>query len=281
MYSDRMKPCPIRLTPSALLPLAALLLALCLLTVSCSVKEDRSHCPCHLLLDVSGVSATLFDSLDVTLDEKNGHILRFPIFPASAGDGPVTVDVRKGHPTLNVCAVENGAVWLTAPGDIMRIPPGEQCPPLYLHSALLNTERETCVERIILHKNFCTLHILMEGNDPSQAYPFSLQVCGNVNGYDAEGQPLSGFFSPFAFPTPDGRCTVRVPRQKDDTLELLMCEGTSPLATFALGAYLKAGGYDWRAPDLADVSVRIDCARLSLQIKIEKWSETYYFHIEI
>lgn len=259
----------------------AVCLLQCLLTVSCSIKEDRAHCPCHLLLDVSGVSAELFDSLDVSLDENNGHILRFPLFPASAGEGPVAVDVRKGHPVLNVCAVENGAVWLTASDDVMRIPPGEQCPPLYLHSATLNTEVEEWTERIVLHKSFCTLHILMEGNDPARPYPFSLQIRGDVDGYDAQGRPRTGDFAPFAFPTPDGRCTVRVPRQKDDTLELLMCEEQTPLATFALGEYLKAGGYDWTASDLADVSVRIDCARLSLRIKIEKWSETYYFNVEI
>lgn len=73
----------------------------------------------------------------------------------------------------------------------------------------------------------------------------------------------------------------QTPGQKDDTLELLMCEGEVPLATFALGEYLKAGGYDWSAPDLADVSVQIDCARLTIRLKIEKWSETYHFNVEI
>ncbi len=258
-----------------------LLSALCLPTLSCSVKEDRSRCPCHLLLDVSALPRDMFDSLDVSLDERGGRSLNFPLCLSSVTAGIVPVDVQKGRLCLSVCAVENGSLWLTSSGDLMRIPSGEQCPPLYLHNADLDTQVEELKETVVLHKSFCTLHILMEGNDPSQAYPFVLQLRGDVNGYDAEGRPLSGDFSPSAFPTPDGRCTVRVPRQKDDTLELLMCEGEVPLATFALGAYLKAGGYDWNKPDLADVSVRIDCASLSLRIKIEKWSETYYFSVEI
>ena len=254
---------------------------LVLLLTACSIKENRSHCPCHLLLDVSEVSTELFDSLDVAMDEGNGRAQRFPLCLSLLPPGPVAVDVAKGRLSLNVCAVENGAVWLSSSGDVMEIPQGEQCPPLFLHTAVLSTEVEELTETVVLHKSFCSLHILMEGTDPSQPYPFSLQLRGDVNGYDAYGRPREGLFNPYAYPTSDGHCTVRVPRQKDDTLELLMCEGEVPLATFALGEYLKAGGYDWSAPDLADVSVQIDCARLTIRLKIEKWSETYHFSVEI
>lgn len=257
----------------------ALLLAV--LLTACSIKENRSHCPCHLLLDLSEVSPELFDSLDVALDEGNGRAQRFPLRLSLLPPGPVAIDVAKGRLLLNVCALENGAVWLSSTEDVMAIPPGEQCPPLYLHSASLDTDVEELTEPVVLHKSFCSLHILMEGTDSSQPYPFALQLKGDVDGYDANGQPKEGLFNPCVYPTPDGQCTMRVPRQKDDTLELLMCENEVPLATFALGEYLKAGGYDWTAPDLADVSVQIDCARLTLRIKIEKWSETYYFNIEI
>ncbi|MBQ7517353.1 MAG: hypothetical protein IJU13_02850 [Bacteroidales bacterium] len=257
----------------------ALLLAI--LLTACSVKENRNHCPCHLLLDVSEVSTELFDSLDVALDEGNGRAQRFPLCLSLLPPGPVAVDVAKGRLSLNVCAVENGAVWLSSIGDVMEIPQGEQCPPLFLHTALLDARVEELTETVILHKSFCSLHIQMDGTDPSQPYPFSLQVRGDVDGFDANGRPKDGLFNPYAYPTADGQCTVRVPRQKDDTLELLMCEDEVPLATFALGEYLKAGGYDWTAPDLADVSVRIDCARLTIRLKIEKWSETFHFNVEI
>ena len=257
------------------------LLVVALLLTACSIKEDRSRCPCHLLLDVSEVSTEMFDSLNVALDEGRGKTRRFPLHLSLLPSGPVTVDVAKGRLLLNVCALENGAVWLSSSENVMAIPPGEQCPPLFLHSAALNTDTEELIERVALHKSFCSMNILMEGTAPSQPYPFALQLKGDVDGYDGMGRPKEGAFSPYAYPTADGHCTVRVPRQKDDTLELLMCENQTPLATFALGEYLKAGGYDWTAPDLADVSVQIDCARLTLRIKIENWSETYYFNVEI
>ena len=256
-------------------------LLLTILLTACSVKENRNHCPCHLLLDVSEVSTELFESLDVALDEGNGRAQRFPLCLSLLPPGPVAVDVAKGRLSLNVCAVENGAVWLSSIGDVMEIPQGEQCPPLFLHTALLDARVEELTETVILHKSFCSLHIQMDGTDPSQPYPFSLQVRGDVDGFDANGRPKDGLFNPYAYPTADGQCTVRVPRQKDDTRELLMCEDEVPLATFALGEYLKAGGYDWTAPDLADVSVRIDCARLTIRLKIEKWSETFHFNVEI
>ena len=279
IYTQGARP-GVRLGVGLLLIILQTFLPAVLLT-ACSVKENRNHCPCHLLLDVSKVSTELFDSLDVALDEGNGRAQRFPLCLSLLPPGPVAVDVAKGRLSLNVCAVENGAVWLSSIGDVMEIPQGEQCPPLFLHTALLDARVEELTETVILHKSFCSLHIQMDGTDPSQPYPFSLQVRGDVDGFDANGRPKDGLFNPYAYPTADGHCTVRVPRQKDDTLELLMCEDEVPLATFALGEYLKAGGYDWTAPDLADVSVRIDCARLTIRLKIEKWSETFHFNVEI
>ncbi|MBO7509768.1 MAG: hypothetical protein J6T35_01165, partial [Bacteroidales bacterium] len=71
----------------------AMLLAV--LLTACSIKENRSHCPCHLLLDLSEVSPELFDSLDVALDEGNGRAQRFPLRLSLLPPGPVAIDVAK------------------------------------------------------------------------------------------------------------------------------------------------------------------------------------------
>ncbi len=255
---------------------------LSLLLCSCSVKESRRDCPCHLYLDFSQVSREQFDSVQVLLDGARGGERRVPLSLTGLHQATLAVDVPRDHYQANVCAMENGAFWLTdGQEEVMEIPRGEECPPLYLHSARLEATGDEYVETVVLHKNFCTLHIRMEGNDPSQAYPFALRVRGGIDGYDRFGRPRPGDFGAPAYPTADGRCSVRVPRQTDDSLQLQIVEDGRPLASFAIGEYIRSGGYDWTAPDLADVSLRIDCAALSLQIKIDNWSETYYFNVEI
>ncbi|MBP5397881.1 MAG: hypothetical protein J6Y32_04540 [Bacteroidales bacterium] len=259
-----------------------LLLLSILLSSACSIKENRSACPCHLILDVSGLSGERFDTLEVLLQNGAAPALRSRWSLLENGDGLIRMDVSKQWWDLNVCAMENGSLWLSdSQSPRMLIPPGQQCPPLYLYARELDATGEELVERVVLHKSFCTLHIRMLEADPSQPYPFSLRISGDVDGYDSAGKPREGRFDAAAYPTQAGECSVRVPRQKDDSLELLLREGEETIATFALGRYIVSGGYDWNAPDLEDVQVSIDCAALSLHLQVKNWTETYHFDVEI
>ena len=264
---------PIRLLPAAL--------SLSLLLSACSIKEDRSACPCHLILDVSGISVERFDTLDVLL-QNSADAFRSRRALVESDGGLIRMDIPKQQWDLNVCAMENGALWLTGgQSPQMQIPPGEQCPPLYLYAVGMDATGEERVEKVVLHKSFCTLHIRMLEADPAQPYPFSLCIRGDVDGYDSAGRPREGRFDAAAYPTQAGACSVRVPRQKDDSLELLLREGDETVAAFALGRYIASGGYDWTAPDLEDVQVTIDCAALSLSLQVKNWTETYHFNVEI
>lgn len=261
------------------LPAAFLLI---LLSGACSIKEDRSACPCHLILDVSSLPGGRFDTLEVLLQDSSCGDFRSRWALTENGDSLIRMDVPKQWWSLNVCAVENGALWLSdGPSARMLIPLGQQCPPLYLYAAGLDATVEEHVEKVVLHKSFCTLYIRMLESDPAQPYPFSLCISGDVDGYDPYGRPREGRFDAPAYPTQAGECSVRVPRQKDDSLELLLREGEETVAVFALGRYIVSGGYDWNSPDLEDVQVTIDCAALTLNLQVKNWTETYHFDVEI
>lgn len=253
------------------------------LILSCSIKENRTDCPCHLYFDLSSVSREHFSSVSFSLSESGQATRHYSLDLSEISvSEPFCLDVPKSIFQLQFSAVENGATWLS-PGNehIMTIPVGEQCPPLFTHFSQLDARGEEYVEKVDLHKNFCTLHITMVGNDPSKDYPFSLRVQGEVNGYDEVGRPQAGKFGVYAYPTREGKCSVRVPRQRDDSLELLLCEGDGVLADFAIGNFIQSRGYDWSARDLEDISLRIDCARLAIEVECLHWTDTYYFNIEI
>ncbi|MBQ1209675.1 MAG: hypothetical protein IIX64_04300 [Bacteroidales bacterium] len=249
--------------------------------LSCSIKENRLDCPCHLYLDLSSVSRHAFDSLDVFLSSQKGiRCLSVPL--PEDPSAPYLLEVEKSPLQLQVCALENGTLWLSDPEeDILKIPMGQQCPPVFTHFSYLDTRGDECVEKIQLRKNFCTLDITMVGNDPTQDYPFSLWIQGNVNGYDEQGRPNEGVFGVPLYPTRKGKCAVRVPRQKDDSLALSLCKNGEVLAEFALGNYMRMGGYDWSLADLKDISLKIDCAYLKIEVEIGLWKESYHFSVEI
>jgi len=220
--------------------------------LSCTiVKEDRNLCPCNLSvgLDAPG---------DVRLIVEGRSFIMEAVLP-----GDTTVVWRVPRPDVRITAV-SGAGW---DGGV-RIPPGEQCPPLYLGVGRVKTDSEEAHCSAPLHKSYCELS--MNFVCPSGWKPMPVRVSGNVCGYGPGGGPLQGEFSYSTAPSAQGHCSVRLPRQMDSSLLLSMGGGW----TFALGEYILQSGYDWAAPDLKDVSLDINISLTSILFRIGTWTRT-------
>lgn len=240
---------------------------------ACSVKEERHGCPCVLSLDFSGLDT-------VAVKEVN-------ILAISAADGIVFTDkvsvedfcdvyvrnVPRGKLNLNVWSGDGG---MTGSDCLIMIPYGVECPPIYLSSADLDAGGEICHHQVCLHKNHCRLSVEMP--DRLQL-PESFTFKGCVNGYGIGGHPSSGEFSCVAYPSAQGLSHARIPRQNDSSLMLEVDDGSPHLKQFAIGEYLAAGGYDWTAEDLADVTITLDYSMTSIQIKIAGWDKEEIYTI--
>lgn len=177
--------------------------------------------------------------------------------------GDTSVVWRVPRPDVRITAV-SGADW----ADGVHIPPGEQCPPVFLGVARVNTETEDASCEAPLHKNYCELS--MNFVCPAGWRPMPVCVSGNICGFGPGGSPLDGDFSYITQPSTSGRCSVRIPRQKDSSLLLSMGDGW----TFALGEYIRQSGYDWSAPDLGDIELDIDISLTSIIFHIGTWERT-------
>jgi hypothetical protein len=51
--------------------------------------------------------------------------------------------------------------------------------------------------------------------------------------------------------------------------------------TFALGSYIAASGYDWSAPDLVDLTLKVDISLTSVTVSTDLWSRTEEMEIWI
>ena len=224
-----------------------------LFLLSCSVKENRTLCPCTLSVELRALPGPV--SVQVV-----------------AGDHRATYTARQD--TVMVIQAPKGKIRLMAvcgarlePEENLEIPYGYECPPVYLYSDLVNTLCDSTRVSVQLNKHFCTLSLKFDG-PKGWGEPFWAQIRGSVNGLDREGQPTEGEFSCRL----DAGYTVRLPRQTpEDELWLDISMPDQVVRTFALGTYMLQAGYDWTAPDLDDLPLQIQLSITELLLQTSLW----------
>ena len=239
-----------------LLPILASLLFLS----SCSVKENRAACPCALALELTALPVR-------------------PVVLSVTGEGYSITEIVQVD-TVLVLPVPKGKLAVSAVGGALAegdgsvlIPTGEEAPPLYLFYADVSTDAEQVVLPVSLHKQYCGLDLVFTG--PSgYGPPFEVAVEGAYGGWLPDGSPSAGPFSRRLLPGSDGRATLRLPRQGDDSLLMHIVFSDQKVRTFALGSYIAASGYDWSAPELEDLTLHVDISVTSVTVSTDLWSRT-------
>ena len=280
-----------------------------LLLSSCSVKEDRSGCPCWMTVDLSKVaesrwksperqSSTEYQMVTKSLESRQ-HIAESVVLRLRGNSDEDEVDYAfKMTETVNteVGALEyevpRGSVGVSAvalgneipgqagyDGDKIRIPVGEQMDSLYGFFRRFYTRCESVLCDVELHKEFCTVSFTL--GDDGYISPYDLEVWGNVAGVSAwDLMPLEGDFR-FAPSPEDGVYRVRVPRQFDASLELVMLEDSKIVDRLPLGEYIARSGYDWTAENLEDVHIALDLENQQVMITVSGWDGVVVMDIVI
>lgn len=253
------------------------------LFAACSVKEDRGDCPCRLILDFPAGCAP---GNEVALDiSGTGYVIDTTIVSGGVGDADegqefsdsveFVEDIRKGRAVVNAWH-PSGLRFRRDSGFVITA--GEECPPIWLHSFIVDAYGESVRRTVALHKNYCLLTITMTG-DPDDV---DLRILGNYVGYGRNAQVLGGRFDcPMRHDAREGDWVIRLPRQLDSSLRLLVSSGNGASKVFAIGEYITGSGYDWDAPDLDDIEVEMDYVSASVTFKIDKWTETVSFEVVI
>ena len=238
---------------------------------SCSLKENRDICPCWMEVEIFG-QVGHDDALILRLrgnsdeDAADYAFNMTEVVRADAGD--LEYEVPRG--TVGVSAVNLAR---------LHIPSGEQMDSLYGFFQMYQTQCESVLCEVQLHKEFCTVSFTL--GDDGYVSPYKLEVLGNVTGVSAcDLMPMCGDFR-FAPVPKDGVYRVRVPRQVDNSLELVMLDNSEIVDRLPLGEYIARSGYDWSTEDLADVSVTLDLERQQVMITVSDWDDVVVMDIVI
>lgn len=286
---------------------------------SCSIKEDRDGCPCWMTVDLSDVAESRWKSLEkrsnadyqsVTKSpQSRQHIAESVVLrlrgnsdedavdyeyqvteEVKVSSGALEYEVPRG--TVGVSAValcrdfstplrsaRNDRLQSGNYGDEIRIPVGEQMDSLYGFFKMYHTRCESVLCDVELHKEFCTVSFTL-GKD-GYSSPYDIEVWGNVAGVSAwDLMPVQGEFR-YAPIQKNGVYQVRVPRQVDNSLELVMLEDSEIVDRLPLGEYIVRSGYDWTAEDLADVNVALDLEMQQVMITVSGWDGVVVMDIVI
>lgn len=242
----------------------------------CSIKEDRADCPRIVVVDMSEVDAWPFI-------EDGCEKLQMGLQSVGPGDYSSSLGLALSPDGLP------GECEFEAPREELRfyaqccggtlgalIPLGSDCPVVYGCTQDIDAGSDVTVP-LQLHKQFCTINILFkEGPLPSCEY----SVTGSVCGYDVFGQEVPGDFGYTLRPGSDGRCSVRVPRQADNSLRLRITGDGYVVRIFAIGEYIAQSGYDWTAEDLEDIDLTVSFTSATAAFEIDMWQKTVTIDVQ-
>lgn len=232
---------------------------------SCTVKEDRADCPCLLTVRMEGLPSYPACYLVTGPDGLRLQGL-------ATADTSVVLAVPR-----ELLSVQISAGAMPAEDGRIRIPAGQESPPLYLFCGRFRPESDAVLLHVQLSKQFCAL-TLKVAQPPGNGDAFRTRIRGQVAGFSADGHPVTGPFT--CEGGADG--VVRLPRQSPaDELWLDIFMPDEHLRSFALGSYIREAGYDWTAPDLQDLTLEINLSVTQITFTTPDWSAVIPLEMDV
>ena len=233
-----------------------LLILTLLFWTACSVREDRTDCPCLLGLDFSALDAASLSEAgygELSWAVRTGDFCLAGRIPLDELPSEHWIEVPREALSVSVMAVDEG---LYDPSGTLLIPEGSPCPHLLCFIAEADGTLPEVKVPVVLHKRFARLDVDL-GDLVQDGTTFSL--IGGVEGW----------------------CHTAVPAQRDGSLCLCVYRFGELERIFSWGEYILDSGYDWQAEELEDIRMEIDYVLGAVRFKVEQWSKTLYFFVAV
>ena len=257
---------------------AAAILALTLVWTGCSIKEDRMICPCFLTEEFGDVSPVEEgdDPWISILGEGGGVVQQKTIHGNMFREGDRYVATVPKQ-ILSV-AVTYGMKHYTIDGGTAVLSGGFEADSVYAHTSEVDCTGETASDTVRLHKQWCTLDLVLKGSESWK--PFFFEIHGGWNAVSLRDMsPVKGPLTCVPRRLSAGRFRVRIPRQGDNALMLLVYDTddfglpSTLRYDYPVGELLENKGYDWKRKDLDDAVLTIDYAKAEVNVEIAPWDE--------
>ncbi len=247
------------------------------LLASCSVKEDRMECPCHVSVKVDATSDCL-----VSFFTPDGTLLQRKMISAEElRSGENYTKIRKGD--IYVSVLQNAGDMILD-GRVIRCQPGMDASPVYACCIPGAAVGEDLLVEGILQKQHSVVTLVFRNSD-DPVYPYDIKVSSSYNGLDLLTlEATKGEFVCQPVIDSDLKAVFTMLRQVDTEpiyLYLLDKKTGAVVTTLDLNLYISRTGHTWGAEWLSDLNITIDYARMSLTIEVADWEEVSIFKFVI
>jgi hypothetical protein len=260
-------------TTKTLIIMAAILL----LAASCSIKEDRSPCPCWLSIDLNRCTPK---SVTVAAWGEDEIFCERVAVQDYQEEGSYEKTVPKGYVSTSVIGGERD---MQRSGARLIIPMGHDADSIYAHARSVECFGEFARDTAVLHKQFARVFMSVQIPQGHQ-YPYTFKACSDICGMDMRDlSPVEGDFLLDLKLDEQNICMFCIPRQKEDggELRLLIYEEEKVIETIPLADWIDRMGYNWLKKDLEDIYIGVDYAKAEVSISIKGWDDGYSFKVEI
>ena len=233
--------------------------------LSCTVKESRTECPCHLEIGLDAF-ANVSPTATVEIGDASGTVLESRTMDFAAGK-VFRADIPPRDYTL--CIFVSGEKT-DRDGQTLLVRPGDQADSIYAFWMQLDGRgNEQIRTEAVPHKQFACVTLLATHTVERTAgavYTVRSDTGGlNLNPLRPSRQRDLSFRTDLS----SGTAAFRLTRQDPESrLTLLMDDGIRPVAEFPLGEWIRDSGYDWTAEDLDDIVVDLDFSSGKVFIEI-------------
>ena len=249
-----------------------LLIAIVTASASCSLKEDRDGCPCHLIIDLDNAVGN--GNADIFIFQDGEEVLADNVVPADYPEG-YRREVRRRPASATVI---QGLEESVLNGGRLVIRDGNDADRLFLYNETLQCGSETVMATADLHKNWTTLEISLaaEAGEDSPAGNVRIDISGGICGMDLRnGAPVRGDFQCIARLADSGFAVyaVNLPRQISSEDEILIAVSRNGKELFScdISEAISKTGFDWSKPDLDDIRLGLDYISASVNVEIAEW----------
>lgn len=236
------------------------------------------ECPCY----VSVKTDTQTDCL-VSFFSSDGTLLeRRTIAAAELRSGENYTKVKKGD--IYVSVLQNMGGMLLTGGRVVQCQTGRESEPIYSCSVPKTAVGDDLLVEGILQKQHAVVTLIFK-NTSETVYPYNVKVSSSCNGLDLLS--LKGTKGEFTLqPSIDAEMKTKFTMSRQLSTEPIYLYFLDKLtgaavATLDLSYYIGQTGYNWDAEYLADITITIDYARMSLSIQVADWEEVLTFKFVI
>ena len=249
-----------------------LFMAIVTASASCSLKEDRDGCPCHLIIDLDNAVGN--GNADIFIFQDGEEVLTDNVIPA---DYPEGYRYEAGRRPASVTVIQGQKENIINGGRLV-IKNGNDADRLFLYNETLQCGSETVRAVADLHKNWTTLEISLaaEAGEDSPAGNVRIDISGGICGMDLRnGSPVRGDFQCIARLADSGFAVyaVNLPRQISSEDEILIAVSRNGKELFScdISEAISKTGFDWSKPDLDDIRLRLDYISALFDVEIAEW----------